>query len=486
MARTDLQADTDRSSRHASEAKVVPHFTIAERAARGKAARTQAPRSSQAQIEFPVRRDPIALLEDQAASRVPELVPIRYGRMLASPFAFFRGGALIMAADLAGTANSGLRVQLCGDAHLANFGVFGSPERNLVFDINDFDETAPGPWEWDVKRLAASFAIAGRENGFSDAERRKVVLATVASYREAMNAFAGMSNLRVWYSSLPVEQAVREYTAGVSPKRLKTVEADIARSRAQDSMRAFDKLTRIVDGEPRIISDPPLIVPLDELLPTGSDRDALRAEIRGLVRTYRRTLESDRRHLLESFRFVDVARKVVGVGSVGTRAWIVLFLGVDDEDPLFLQMKEAQRSVLEQFVGRSEYSNCGQRVVAGQRLMQATSDIFLGWEHTAAGVDGQERDFYVRQLKDWKGSFTFEAARPPGAVAYGRMCGWTLARAHARSGDRIAIASYLGKSDRFDQALGGFAETYADQNERDYTRLERAVRSGRITARPGV
>jgi uncharacterized protein (DUF2252 family) len=461
-------------------------LTAAERAARGKASRVEVARSSQAVIEFAAGRDPIGLLEAQAASRVPELVPIRYGRMLASPFAFFRGGALIMAADLAGTANSGLRVQLCGDAHLSNFGVFGSPERNLVFDINDFDETAPGPWEWDVKRLAASFAIAGRENSFSDAERRTVVLATVASYREAMNAFAGMPNLGVWYSSLPVEEAVREFSGGVSPKRLKRAEADIAKARTKDSMQALEKLTRSVDGEPRIISDPPLIVPIDELLPGGSDRDALREEIRGVIRTYRRTLETDRRHLLESFRFVDAARKVVGVGSVGTRAWIALFLGVDNGDPLFLQMKEAGRSVLEQFVGKSEYTNCGQRVVAGQRLMQATSDIFLGWQHTTAGLDGQERDFYVRQLKDWKASFTFEAARPPGAAAYGKMCGWTLARAHARSGDRIAIATYLGKSDSFDQAIAGFAETYADQNERDFGLLKQAVQSGRIAAEPGL
>jgi uncharacterized protein (DUF2252 family) len=466
--------------------EVVPHFTAAERAARGKAARAEVTRSSQAVIEFAARRDPIGLLEEQAASRVPELVPIRYGRMLASPFAFFRGGALIMAADLARTPNSGLRVQLCGDAHLSNFGVFGSPERTLVFDINDFDETAPGPWEWDVKRLAASFAIAGRENGFSDVERRKVVLATVASYREAMTAFAGMPNLQVWYSTLPVEQAIREFTAGVSTKRLKSAEADVAKARTKDSMQAFDKLCRVVDGEPRIVSDPPLIVPIDELLPVGSDRDALRDEIRGVIRTYRRTLETDRRHLLESFRFVDAARKVVGVGSVGTRAWIALFLGVDNGDPLFLQMKEAQRSVLEQFVGKSEYVNCGQRVVAGQRLMQATSDIFLGWQHMTAGLDGVERDFYVRQLKDWKGSFTFEAAKPPGAAAYGKMCGWTLARAHARSGDRIAIANYLGKSDSLDQAIASFAETYADQNERDYNLLKQAVQSGRITAQPGL
>jgi uncharacterized protein (DUF2252 family) len=469
-----------------SKPKVVPHFTVGERAARGKAARAEVPRSSQAAIEFPARRDPIGLLEEQAVSRVPELVPIRYGRMLASPFAFYRGGALIMAADLAGTPNSGLRVQLCGDAHLSNFGIFGSPERNLVFDINDFDETAPGPWEWDVKRLAASFAIGARENGFSAAERRDAVLATVRSYREAIAGFARMRNLEVWYANLPAEQALRDFTAGVDPKRLKRAQADVAKSRTKDSMQAFEKLTHVVDGEPRIISDPPLIVPVEELLADDSDREAAVEEIRSLLRSYRRTLETDRRHLLETFRFVDLARKVVGVGSVGTRAWIALFLGLDGQDPLFLQVKEAQRSVLEQFVGRSEYANCGQRVVAGQRLMQATSDIFLGWQHTTSGLDGQERDFYVRQLKDWKGSFAFEAARPPGAIAYGRVCGWTLARAHARSGDRIAIASYLGTGDVFDQAIATFAESYADQNQRDYDALKQAVESGRLTAQTGL
>jgi uncharacterized protein (DUF2252 family) len=465
----------------------VEHFTRAERAARGKAARAEVPRRVNGEWEpSPHRPDPVDLLEDQAQTRVPELVPIRYGRMLASPFAFYRGGALIMASDLAGTPISGMRVQLCGDAHLSNFGVFGSPERNLVFDINDFDETAPGPWEWDVKRLAASFAIGGRENGFSEGERRTVVLDTVRSYREAMAGFAGMRNLDVWYASLPVEQAFREFTAGVDRKRVKRAEADIAKSRTKDSMHAFEKLTHVVDGEPRIISDPPLIVPIDELVPAATDRAAIHEEVRVVMRMYRRTLETDRRHLLESFRFVDLARKVVGVGSVGTRAWIALFLGSDEQDPLFLQVKEAQRSVLEQFVGKSEYSNCGQRVVAGQRLMQATSDIFLGWQHTTSRLDGQERDFYVRQLKDWKGSLAFEGAVPAGAAAYGKACAWTLARAHARSGDRIAISSYLGTGDVFDQAIATFAETYADQNERDYDALKQAVESGRITAQTGL
>ncbi|HEX6662066.1 MAG TPA: DUF2252 domain-containing protein [Gaiellaceae bacterium] len=467
--------------------KAVEHFTREARAARGKAARAEVRRRLHGEWEpSPHRPDPIELLEEQAASRVPELVPIRYGRMLVSPFAFYRGGALIMAVDLAGTPTSGLRVQLCGDAHLSNFGVFGSPERSLVFDINDFDETAPGPWEWDVKRLAASFTIAVREIGFSPAERKTVVLATVRSYREAMAGFARMTNLAVWYSQLPVEQAFREFSAGVDPKRLKKAEANLAKSRTKDSMHAFGKLTHLVDGEPRIISDPPLIVPIDELMPGAGDREALQEEARVLIRSYRRTLETDRRHLLEQFRFIDLARKVVGVGSVGTRAWIALCLGTDNQDPLFLQIKEAQRSVLEQFVGKSEYTNSGQRVVAGQRMMQAASDIFLGWQRVTSALDGQERDFYIRQLKDWKGSFAVEGARPEGAAAYGRTCGWTLARAHARSGDRIAIASYLGTSDTFDQAIATFAETYADQNERDYNALKEAVKSGRIKAERGL
>ncbi len=467
-------------------AKTVPHLTRGERAARGKAARAEVPRSTHAQIAFPTGRDPVALLEEQAVSRVPELVPIRYGRMLSSPFAFYRGGALIMASDLARTPTSGLRVQLCGDAHLSNFGVFGSPERTMVFDMNDFDETLPGPWEWDVKRLVASFAIAGRELDFSEKERRTVVLDTARSYREAMRAFAGIRNLDLWYSHLSVEQAFADFTRGVDPKRLKKQEADVAKARTKDSMKSFEKLTTLVEGERRIISDPPLIVPIDELTPTTMERDAIQAEIRDMLRRYRRTLETDRRHLLEQFRFVDMARKVVGVGSVGTRAWIALFLGIDDEDPLFLQLKEAQPSVLERFVGKSEYANCGQRVVAGQRLMQATTDIFVGWHHVASGLDGQPRDFYVRQLKDWKGSFAIEAAIPAGASAYGRMCGWTLARAHARSGDRVAIASYLGGSDSLDQALAAFAETYADQNTRDYDALQKAVDEGRVQAQMGL
>ena len=469
----------------AGRPKVVPHLTPAERAARGKAARVEVPRTLQAEINFPRDRDPVALLEEQAVTRAPELVPIRYGRMLSSAFAFYRGGALIMATDLSRTPNSSIRTQLCGDAHLSNFGTFGSPERTLVFDINDFDETAPGPWEWDVKRLAASFAIAGRDNGFSRKERERAVLATAHSYRTAMTGFAAMRNLQVWYASMPMEHALREFKAGTDPKRLKKAEADLAKARTRDSMHSYEKLTHLVHGEPRIISDPPLIVPIVELFPPGKSRDQIENEIRDLFRGYRSTLAGDLRVLLGQFRYVDQARKVIGVGSVGTHDRIALYLGVDGQDPLFLQIKEAQPSVLERFVGKSEYPNHGQRVIAGQRLMQAATDIFIGWQRVRSGLDGQERDFYVRQLKDWKGSLVLEAMGPPALAAYGTACGWTLARAHARSGDRIAISAYLGKSDAFDRAMASFAETYADQNERDFAALQAAVASRRVKAKTG-
>jgi uncharacterized protein (DUF2252 family) len=464
---------------------VMPHLTPQERLARGKAARVEVPRSSHAAFEpTAVRPDPIELLESQAETRVPELVPIRYGRMLASPFAFYRGAALVMAADLAGTPRSGLQVQACGDAHLSNFGAFASPERRLVFDINDFDETLPGPWEWDVKRLAASLAVAGRENGYSDPERRSVVLAGVATYRGWMRRFAEMRNLDVWYSHFDLEEAIQRLGGQVDQRARKRAEENMAKARTRDSLQAFAKLTHEVDGEPRIISDPPLIVPAEELFPDVG-LDQLMGTIRAILRSYRRTLQSDRRHLLEQFRFVHLARKVVGVGSVGTRAWIALMLGRDGEDPLFLQVKEAQASVLEGFVGKSAYSNQGQRVVVGQHLMQASSDIFLGWHH-ATGIDGEERDFYIRQLRDWKASAQIELMVPKAMRLYAQMCGWTLARAHARSGDRIAIASYLGTGDAFDRAIADFAEAYADQNERDHQALVKAVEDGRVSAQTGL
>jgi uncharacterized protein (DUF2252 family) len=466
-------------------ATVVPHLTPAERAARGKAARAEVPRASHGGFTPSADRpDPVALLEEQATSRVPELVPIRYGRMMVSPFTFYRGAALIMAADLATTGDSGLRTQICGDAHLSNFGVFGSPERRMIFSVNDFDETLPGPWEWDVKRLAASLAVAGRDNGFSTADRRKILLAGAREYRTAMAMFAGMTNMAVWYAHLDIEALLEKLRPQLKSRLVKNVERNLAKARTRDSVQAFAKFATEVDGEPRIVSDPPLIVPVEELVP-DVERKELMAQLSGLLRSYRKTLDSDRRHLLEQFRFVHMARKVVGVGSVGTRAWIGLMLGRDGQDPLFLQMKEAQESVLERFAGKSEYANQGHRVVAGQRLMQTASDIFLGWERVT-GIDGAQRDFYIRQLRDWKGSAEIEAMNPKAMAIYAQMCGWTLARAHARSGDRIAIASYLGKSNVFDNAIADFSEDYADQNERDYQALADAVSSGRIEARSGL
>ena len=465
-------------------APTVAHPSPQERKARGKAARNEVPRERHAEFAPEVRLDPIDLLEEQASSRVPELVPIRYGRMGVSPFTFYRGAALIMAGDLASTPTSGLPTQLCGDAHLSNFGMFGSPERHLVFDINDFDETANGPWEWDVKRLAASVEIAGRDSSFTDEERRSAVLTSVREYRTAMRSFAAMSNLEVWYAHLDMDEIANEIRGQVDPKRAKLLDKALAKTRTRDSLQVFTKLTQEVDGEPRIVSQPPLIVPLQELL-KEDERDAVEEGLKAILRSYRKTLETDRRHLLEQFRFVELARKVVGVGSVGTRAWIALMLGRDNTDPLFLQIKEAEASVLERFVGRSQYANHGQRVVAGQRLMQATSDIFLGWDRVT-GIDGQQRDFYFRQLRDWKGSVEIDTLLPMGLAIYARLCGWTLARAHARSGDRIAIAAYLGKSDVFDEAIATFSATYADQNERDYQALQAAIESGRIVAEPGV
>ena len=425
------------------------------------------------------------LLEQQGVSRVPELVPIRYGRMLVSPFTFYRGAALIMASDLAATPRSGLPVQVCGDAHLSNFGVFASPERQLMFDINDFDETLPGPWEWDVKRLAASFEVAGRDRGFTPEERRAVVLAMADEYRARMKQAAGMRNLDVWYAHVEVEALFEQLEAMATKKQRAKARANVAKARTKDSMQAFAKLTQQVDGERRIIADSPLIVPIEDLMPAGRERDEVEGEIRGIIRSYRRTLETDRRHLLENFDYVHLARKVVGVGSVGTRAWILLMLGRDDQDPLFLQAKEAQESVLEPFVGKSRYPNSGQRVVAGQRLMQAASDIFLGWDRVT-GLDGQARDFYIRQLRDWKGSADIDTMTASVMTLYARMCAATLARAHARSGDRIAIASYLGTSDVFDRAIADFSSAYADQNERDYQALVQAVDSGRVVAQTGL
>ena len=413
-----------------------------------------------------------------------ELVPIRYGRMLVSPFTFFRGAAYPMAADLAGAPRTGLDVQLCGDAHLSNFGGFAAPDRRLVFSINDFDETLPGPFEWDMKRLVASFAVAGRDRGFDAKQRRSINLAVTRSYREAMTGLAEMGNLDVWYSRIDVEEiaglAAREGTR----KQRKRFERNVAKARSKDSLKAFAKLTTIVDGEPRIASDPPLIVPIEEIT-SGVARAELEEFERGAIRAYRRTLTDDRRQLLERYRYVHSARKVVGVGSVGTRAWILLMLGRDANDPLFLQLKEAEASVLEPFLGKSAFAKHGQRVVEGQRLMQAASDIMLGWMRITT-LDGVSRDFYVRQLWDGKGSALVEIMDPAAMTAYAGFCGQALAKAHARSGDAIAIASYLGAGDSFDRALASFAEAYADQNERDYGALQDAVTTGRVAAETGL
>jgi len=465
----------------------VPHFTASERAARGRAARAECPRSSHADFELAPGRDPVAILEAQAASRVPELVPVRYGRMLVSPFTFYRGAAAVMAHDLASTPRAGLSAQLCGDAHLSNVGGYASPERTLVFDLNDFDETLPGPFEWDVKRLAASFEIAGRDRDFTKAERAKTVLAAVGSYRESMRKLAAEGNLDVWYARLDVETIERRLREQQSTRQAEGVAKAAAKARTKDSLKAFAKLTHVVDGEPRIVSDPPLIVPAADLAAdAGISFERLERVIHQLFREYRSTLQEDRRHLLEEFRMVDLARKVVGVGSVGTRCWIVLLLGRDSEDPLFLQIKEAQESVLEPYLGKSQYKNHGQRVVAGQRLMQATSDIFLGWVHSKETLDGAERDFFVRQLWDWKTSVDLDTILPHGLELYAEVCGSLLARAHARSGDRIAIASYLGKGDTFDRALAEFAVAYADQNERDHDALRKAADEGRIPVQEGL
>jgi uncharacterized protein (DUF2252 family) len=417
---------------------------------------------------------------------VPELVPVRWGRMMVSPFTYYRGAALPMASDLATTPVSGLTVQVCGDAHLSNFGVFGSAERNLVFDVNDFDETLPGPWEWDVKRLAASMEVAARSNGFSDKQRRKIVAGTVAGYRQAMRDFAGMSQLGIWYARADIDQLRAQLESKMDDRQRKLVAKGVAKARTRDSMEELGKLTTTVDGQLRIMADPPLLVPIEDLLADRSQRSALESEIHSIMSKYRRTLATDRRYLIDQYEFVHLARKVVGVGSVGTRCWIVLMLGRDESDPLFLQVKEAEESVLSRFLGASEFTNMGQRVVAGQRLMQASSDIFLGWHRIAAGLDGKQRDFYVRQLRDWKFSLDVDAMVPGGMRMYGELCGWTLARAHARSGDAIAIAAYLGGSDVFDQAIAQFADAYADQNERDHDAVLEAVKSGRIVAEQGL
>jgi uncharacterized protein (DUF2252 family) len=463
----------------------VAHPAPDERRAAGRAERAQTPRSSHADwAPARTRRDPVDILEEQAVTRVPELVPVRYGRMLASAFAFYRGGAAIMAADLAAGPRTGLGVQLCGDAHLSNFGGFAAPDRRLVFSVNDFDETLPGPFEWDLKRLVASFAVAGRERGF-DADQRRVINRRVTRcYREAMRDFAAMRALDVWYARLDVDDIVTRFESEARAKEVRRFEANVSKAQGKDSMKALAKLTKTVDGEPRIVSDPPLIISVEDAV-GASVRRQVHRRAQGIIRSYRASLEGDRRHLLERFRYVDAARKVVGVGSVGTRAWIMLLLGRDSDDPLFLQFKEAQPSVLEPYLGASAFDNHGRRVVEGQRLMQSTSDILLGWIRTE-GLDGIERDYYVRQLWDAKGSALVEAMSARTLGMYAELCGWTLARAHARSGDAVAIAAYCGRGDALDRALATYAEAYADQNERDFEALRDAAESGRVVAETGL
>lgn len=458
---------------------VVEHLTVEERVAKGRAARAIAPRSSHAALELSAERDPVGILMAQGETRVQELLPIRYGRMLASPFAFYRGAAAIMAHDLAPASASGLRVGLVGDAHLANFGGYASPERNLVFDINDFDETMRGPFEWDLKRLAASVEIAGRANGLSNAKRRQAVVATARSYRDAMQKFAGMRNVDVWYARANVDAIA---SALSSSRERRDLERDAHHARTNSTAHDLKALTQVVDGEPRFVSKPPLIVPVEDLLEGHPNRVE---HLREIYRQYRHSLAPERRRLLESFRYAHLARKVVGVGSVGMRSWVLLLLGRDNEDALFLQLKEAGPSVLEAYVGRAEESNNAQRVVVGQRIGQAATDIFLGWTRVE-DEHGNARDFYVRQLRDWKMSIDVETIGARGLATYAGWCAWSLARAHARSGDRIAIASYLGRSDGFDRSIAEFSAAYADLNARDHAALAKAVEDKRIVALEGV
>jgi len=483
-------------------AREIAHLSLEDRRAVGRQARQRVPLSSHSGSSRAADRpDPVALLEEQDLTREPDLVPVRHGRMMVSPFTFYRGAAKIMAADLEDTPTAGLGAQLCGDAHLSNFGVYASPERRLVFDLNDFDETLPGPFEYDVKRMAASFTIAGRNNGYSDADTRAATLASVTAYREAMAGFAQMRTLDIWYARLPEDElmtAVRGTVAELAQaakgkhrkKEIKAAEKAAKRgekmaqkAHTRDSLQALSKLGELVNGRYQIVSQPPVIVPARDLAATyGITADEIGQVIREQLRAYRATLQFDRRHVLEQFEMVDMARKVVGVGSVGTRAFIVLLQGRDADDPLFLQIKEATASVLEDHLPKSRFAQPGERVVQGQRLMQAVSDIFLGWTKGAE----ENRYFYWRQLRDMKGSTDVESMRPAALAFYAGMCGWTLARAHARSGDPVAIAAYLGGTEEFDQAVTGFSLAYADQNERDFEDFIKAIRSGRLEAREDV
>jgi uncharacterized protein (DUF2252 family) len=452
----------------------------ADRARRGRAARARVPPDAHAHLGTAGRRSPVQVLGTQDLSRVPELVPLRHSRMLATPFTFYRGAAAVMAMDLAGTPASGLDVQLCGDAHLSNFGMFASPERTLLFDINDFDETLRGPWEWDLKRLVASLVVAGRENGLSAKQTRKVAFACATRYRDAMHAFAAMGNLAVWYSRVDAAEASRQLGDQLDQRLSDRVAASVAKAQRKDHLRALEKLTEVVDGRRRILADPPVVVPISHLAPELRP-DEVAELVQGILRDYSGTLDPAHRLLVDTYTYVDLARKAVGVGSVGTRCWLVLMRGRDDGDPLFLQVKEAQASVLAEHLPPAPAGSAprteGERVVAGQRVMQAASDIFLGW-HRTVGLDGVTRDFYVRQLHDWKGSAAIETMGPKALRLYGQLCAWTLARAHARSGDRIALAAYVGDDDALADALVTFGHAYADLNEADHATFAAAVAAG--------
>jgi uncharacterized protein (DUF2252 family) len=473
----------------------IAHPSVNERRTKGQEARTRWPLSGHTGwVPAADRPDPVGLLEAQNLTREPDLVPVRHGRMAVSPFTFYRGAAKIMATDLKDTPTAGLNVQLCGDAHLSNFGAFASPERNLLFDLNDFDETLPGPFEYDVKRMAASFTIAARNNGFTKADTKDATLAAVAAYRQAMAGFAEMGNMEIWYAHLSEQdlmKAIKALAAGAQNKKQaaevkegeKRAKKSAEKARTRDSLQALEKLGELVDGRYRIVSQPPVVIPARDLEAMyGYSADQLEDMIHQEFRAYRMTLQEDRRHLLERFEVVDMARKVVGVGSVGTRAFIVLLQGRDERDPLFLQVKEATTSVLEDHLPKSRFKQPGERVVQGQRMMQAVSDIYLGW---TKGVEAN-RWLYWRQLRDMKGSALVESMNPVSLGFYAGMCGWTLARAHARSGDAIALAEYLGKSDAFDQSITDFSCRYADQNERDYQAFNQAVQSGRLQATAGI
>jgi len=455
--------------------------TPEERAAHGRKAREIVPRSRHGEWAPPAdRTDPLEILALQATTRVPDLVPIRYGRMAASPFAFFRGAAAVMASDLAKDEHAHLDVQLCGDAHLVNFGGFASPEREMIFDVNDFDETLPGPFEWDLKRLAASVEVAARGKGYTAAECKTLVAESARGYREALASFAVMGNLEVWHTKLDGATLINRWGAEAGTKVQQTFAARAEKAKGKGHLKAVAKLTHEVDGKLRFLADPPLLVPADQIFDPNRTADTAMHLVTAL-NDYRGTLSGDRRRLLERYEFVDLARKVVGVGSVGTRCWVALFIGRDKGDPIVLQIKEAEHSVAEPFLRPSEYINMGQRVVEGQRLVQSASDIFLGWDSVTA-EDGITRDFYFRQMWDWKLSADIETMRPEGLAVYVQMCGWVLALGHARSGDAIAISSYLGTSTRFDEAMCRFASAYADQNDKDHRALQQAIATNKVHA----